>query len=332
MTFDIFELVGGLLLLLGGGEWVVRGATRLARALGVSPLAIGLTVVAFGTSAPELAVNVIAAVRDRGGISFGNIIGSNMANIGLIIGITALIRPILIGGVVIRRELPMMLLATACVMIMSSDAMLGRRDNFLDRSEGMVLLLLFMVFVYYTLGDFLRQRNGDDPEASAEMIGVYPTVPATSSATRDLLLTTGGLAALVLGAHWTVEAGASLARAFGVPEVIIGLTVLALGTSLPELVASLMATIRGHVDLAIGNVVGSNIFNLLLVGGVTAIVRPIAIPPGGTLDLWVLAGLSVMLMFVSSTRNRIIVRSEAVTLMVVYMGYLTWRVAVYGSG
>jgi len=164
------------------------------------------------------------------------------------------------------------------------------------------------------------------------MIGVYSTVPATSSATRDLLLTTGGLAALVLGAHCTVEAGASLARAFGVPEVIIGLTVLALGTSLPELVASLMATIRGHVDLAIGNVVGSNIFNLLLVGGVTAIVRPIAIPPGGTLDLWVLAGLSVMLMFVSSTRNRIIVRSEAVTLMVVYMGYLTWRVAVYGSG
>jgi len=163
MTFDIFELVGGLLLLLGGGEWVVRGATRLARALGVSPLAIGLTVVAFGTSAPELAVNVIAAVRDRGGISFGNIIGSNMANIGLIIGITALIRPILIGGVVIRRELPMMLLATACVMIMSSDAMLGRRDNFLDRSEGMVLLLLFMVFVYYTLGDFFGNATETIP-------------------------------------------------------------------------------------------------------------------------------------------------------------------------
>jgi cation:H+ antiporter len=331
MALDIVELVAGLALLLGGGEWVVRGATRLARALGVSPLAVGLTVVAFGTSAPELAVNVIAALRDRGGISFGNIIGSNMANIGLIIGITALIRPILIGGVVIRRELPMMLLATACVMIMSSDAMLGRRENFLDRSEGMVLLLLFMVFVYYTIGDFLRQRNGD-PEASAEMIGVFPTVPATSSAIRDLLLTTAGLAALLLGAHWTVEAGASLARAFGVPEVIIGLTVLALGTSLPELVASLMATMRGYVDLAIGNVVGSNIFNLLLVGGVTAIVRPIAIPPGGSLDLWVLAGLSVLLMFVSSTRNRIIVRSEAVTLMLVYMGYLTWRVAVYGAG
>jgi cation:H+ antiporter len=237
MVYDVVELIGGLLLLLGGGEWVVRGATRLARALGVSPLAIGLTVVAFGTSAPELAVNVIAALRDRGGISFGNIIGSNMANIGLIIGITALIRPILIGGVVIRRELPMMLLSTACVMIMSSDAMLGRRENFLDRSEGMVLLLLFMVFVYYTLGDFLRQKNGEDPETSAEIIGVFPTVPAKSSATRDLLLTAGGLAALLLGAHWTVDAGASLARAFGVPEVIIGLTILALGTSLPELVA-----------------------------------------------------------------------------------------------
>jgi len=298
--------------------------------LGVSPLAIGLTVVAFGTSAPELAVNVTAALGGRGGISFGNIIGSNMANIGLIIGCTALIRPILIGGVVIRRELPMMLLATVCVMVMSADAMLGRRSNFLDRSEGLVLLLLFTVFVYYTLGDFLRQRNGDSVGASAESIGVYPTVPATGSAARDLLLTVSGLAALVLGAHWTVDAGASLARAFGVPEVIIGLTILALGTSLPELVASVMATMRGHVDLAIGNVVGSNIFNLLLVGGVTAIVRPIAIPPGGWLDLCVLAVLSVMLMFVSSTRNRIIVRSEAATLMVVYLGYMTWRVLVRG--
>jgi cation:H+ antiporter len=326
MVLDVLELVAGLLLLVGGGEWLVRGATRLARALGVSPLAIGLTVVAFGTSAPELAVNVIAALRGNEGISFGNIIGSNMANIGVIIGCTALIRPILIGGVVIRRELPMMLLATACVMVMAFDTLLGRHRDVLDRSEGLVLLLLFMVFAYYTLGDFLRPRESIASEPGAGPIGELPSVPASGSASRDLLLTAAGLTGLLIGAHLTVVSASSLARVVGVPEVVIGLTVLAVGTSLPELVASMVATMRGHFDLAIGNVVGSNIFNLLLVGGVSAVVHPIAIPPGGVLDLLVLAVLSLTLMLVSMSRKRIIVRSEAVALMLVYLCYMSWRV------
>jgi cation:H+ antiporter len=324
MTFELLWLAVGLLLLMVGGESVVRGATGLARALGVSPLVIGLTVVAFGTSAPELAVNVIAAWEDRVGISFGNIIGSNMANIGLIVGCTAIMRPLLITGVVIAREIPMMLLATAAVVVMSFDGLLAAEtDDAIRRGEGIFLLLLFLVFLYYTVGDFVRQRSENGaPELSAEF------APTDSGVGRHLITTGVGLTALIGGADVTVEAASNVARTFGVPEVIIGLTVLAIGTSLPELVASVAATVRGHAELAIGNVVGSNIFNLLLVLGVTSLIRPIPIPEGGHLDLLVVGTLSLVLFVVSLTANRRIIRGEAALLLVGYLGYMVWRAAI----
>jgi cation:H+ antiporter len=322
MTGDLIWLSLGLLLLMVGGESVVRGATGLARALGVSPLVIGLTVVAFGTSAPELAVNVIAAWEDRVGISFGNIMGSNMANIGLIVGCTAIMQPLLITGVVIAREIPMMLLATAAAIVMAFDSLLtsGTQDA-IGRGDGLVLLLLFMVFLYYTIGDFVQQRAGNG--GTDELTADYG--PTQSGIARNVAITVVGLAALIGGADVTVEAGSSAARALGVPEVIIGLTVLAVGTSLPELVASVAATMRGHAELAIGNVVGSNIFNLLLVAGVTSLIRPIPIPPGGHLDILVVAILSLMLFFVSMTANRRIIRGEAALLLGGYVAYIAWR-------
>jgi cation:H+ antiporter len=321
MALDLLWLAVGLLLLMVGGEMVVRGATGLARALGVSPLVIGLTVVAFGTSAPELAVNVIAAWEGRVGISFGNIIGSNMANIGLIVGCTAIMRPLLITGVVIEREIPMMLLATAAVVVMSFDGLLAADvEDAIRRGEGIFLLLLFLVFLYYTVGDFVRQRSENgSPELSAEF------APLEGKVTRHLIITSIGLVALISGADLTVEAASNVARIFGVPEVIIGLTVLAVGTSLPELVASVAATARGHADLAIGNVVGSNIFNLLLVLGVTSVIRPIPIPDGGYLDLLMVGILSLVLFGVSLSANRRIIRGEAALLLVSYLGYMFWR-------
>ena len=320
MTLDLLWLVLGLSLLMVGGETVVRGATGLARLLGVSPLVIGLTVVAFGTSAPELAVNVIAAWEGLGDISFGNIFGSNMANIGLIVGFTALLRPILITGVVIAREIPMMLLATAAAIIMAFDGALGGEADVIGRADGLVLLLLFLVFLYYTIGDFVRQRAGSLANGAIdETLGADGTLP------RHLLFTAIGLAALTWGADVTVDAAASVARVLGAPEVVIGLTILAVGTSLPELVASVVATVRGQAELAIGNVVGSNIFNLLLVAGVTSVVRPIPIPAGGHLDLMVVALLSLLLFAVSATASRRIIRGEAVLLLVSYLAYMTWR-------
>jgi cation:H+ antiporter len=322
MATDLLWLTLGLALLMLGGEMVVRGASGLARALAVSPMVIGLTVVAFGTSAPELAVNLIAAWTDRGDISFGNIIGSNMANIGLIVGVTALMRPILVTGVVIAREIPMMLLASAAVIAMALDGALDQStSDVLSRSDGISLLLLFLVFLYYTIGDFVRTRaNGGESPPVEGMIGETQTrLP------REAAITALGLAALIGGADFTVDAASSIARILGVPEVVIGLTVLAVGTSLPELVASLMAALRGQAELAVGNIIGSNIFNLLLVAGLTALVRPIPVPPGGQLDLLMMALLSLMLFAVSMSSERRIVRGESLVLLGGYLAYIVWR-------
>ncbi|MCH2172214.1 calcium/sodium antiporter [Myxococcota bacterium] len=318
MLPDLLILSIGLVLLLGGGEVMVRGATNLTSVLGVSPFVIGLTVVAFGTSAPELAVNVNAALTGRGAISFGNIIGSNMANIGLILGCTALIRPISIERSFATREMPLMLLATLTAVFMGFDAMLGRGTvDVYGRGEGAVLLLMFAGFLYVTVGDLVKRggESVDRDEAGAARAQLW-----LSSA---MLL--GGLFGLVLGAHLCVNSSASLARAMGVPEVIIGLTVLAVGTSLPELVVSVLATLRGQFEIAVGNVVGSNIFNLLLVLGLTNLLSPTRVPASGHRDLIVVTLMSLLLIFVSTTGRRVIIRAEALLLLSVYVGYLTWR-------
>jgi len=322
MLLEIALLFVGLTFLMVGGEAVVRGATGMARALGVSPLVIGLTVVAFGTSAPELAVNAIAAWSGRSGIAFGNIMGSNMANIGAIVAATALLRPIRVTGVVIVRELPMMLLATSVAVVMAFDALLSGGPDRYSRGDGVVLLMLFLVFLYYTVGDFVKQRTNH--LAEPHDLGAPQPVNRTGFYAA---LTVIGLAGLLGGAQITVGAATNVARAFGVSEVVIGLTVLAFGTSLPELVASIMATLRGHAELAIGNVVGSNIFNLLLVCGVTSLINPIEVPKGGHLDLMMVALLSLVLFGISITRQRRIIRGEAFVLLASYVAYIVWRSA-----
>ena len=325
MEWDVLELLAGLGLLMLGGETIVRGSTGLARTLGVSPLVIGLTVVAFGTSAPELAVNVTAAWQGQGDIPFGNIMGSNMANIGLIVGCTAIIRPIVITGVVIGRELPMMLLATAGALAMGFDSALSsggalpKFPDFYTRSDGILLMMFFLVFLYYTVGDFVRARTGP----TSEEVGSFDD--SSSSVKLSSLLTAVGLVTLIGGASWTVDGAVGVATAMGVPKAVIALTVVAIGTSLPELVASVTATMRGHPELAIGNVVGSNIFNLLLVLGLTSIVAPVPVPEKGHIDLVVVASFSLVLFGVSMTNNRRIIRWEAVVLLLAYVGYISWR-------
>lgn len=319
MTGDLLILALGMALLLLGGELLVRGAARLARLLGVSPLAVGLTIVAFGTSAPELAVNLLAAIRGSGGLSFGNIVGSNLANIGLIFGLVALFRPIPVQDVVVRREIPMMMLATAAAMGMAFDHLLTGRPTWFDRGDGFVLLLFFVVFIYYTLGDFLRGRS----------TGLAPDLDLPSPSEGSVMWNFGliaiGLVLLTFGADLAVRGAVGMARFLGVPEVIIGLTVLAIGTSLPELAATVTAVFRGQSALAVGNVVGSNIFNLLLVGGLTALVHPVPIPEGATFDLVVLAVLSGLLWMVSMTQGHQILRIEGALLLGIYLTYLIIR-------
>ncbi|MFT5441226.1 MAG: cation:H+ antiporter [Myxococcota bacterium] len=357
MMTNLLITFGGMALLVFGGDLMVRGASALAKSLGISPLAVGLTVVAFGTSAPELAVSIGAALNGSSTLAFGNIFGSNLANIGLIIGLSALIRPLPIDGAVTRRELPMMILAVAAATIMANDAHLDGEALMYSRSDGLILLLFFVVFMYYTVGDLIAQRTathrhagGRYPDAStvypAESTSAQLDAGATDKGTktidtpgfdtdgkaddqrkskRHVLEILIGLGALLLGAHFTVDGGIAIARAMGISEVIIGLTMISIGTSLPELVATLSAVRRGELAIAVGGVVGSNIFNILLVCGLTSTILPITIPPLGPTDLAFTGLLSLALLLTARTHSRLILRWEGAGLLVSYLAYMVWR-------
>ncbi|HVS10263.1 MAG TPA: calcium/sodium antiporter, partial [Planctomycetota bacterium] len=326
VLLDVLFLLAGLALLLGGGELLVRGATALARSFGISPLVVGLTVVAFGTSAPELAVNLAAALRGEGGISFGNIVGSNIANVGLIVGTAALVRPLSVHVTVILREIPMMLLASAAVLVMSFQSRLEGGADAFRRSDGLILLLLFGVFLYYTTLDALLQRGS---AAIAHEVEDLAEEGLAAGRGRSLLLTVLGLAGLIAGGELTVRSAVALALALGISQAVIGLTIIAVGTSLPELVTSVMAVRRGQSDLAMGNVVGSNIFNLLLVLGLTATVHPIPVPEGGHVDLLMMTAFAVALLPLSVRRRRM-PRWSGALLLASYALYLLWRSVASG--
>lgn len=313
----------GLALLVGGGELLIRGASALAKSLGVSSLIIGLTVVAFGTSAPELSINLLAVLRGNTDISFGNIIGSNISNIGLIIGCSALIKPLSVKGTVVTRELPMMFLASIAAFVMGYDLVLRQSPSSYDRIDGIILLLFFSVFLYYNVSEVLINRK-DDPFVE-QAVKKNPNL-SMHSILLNLLFIFIGLAFLVLGGKLVVDNSVLLAEALGISKVVIGLTIIAIGTSLPELVISVMATIRGETDLAIGNVVGSNIFNLLFVLGVSSTVRPIAVPYAGSKDLIMMLILSAFLLPIAVTQRNKIVRAEGGFLLALYFSYTAVRV------
>lgn len=319
---DWLLLIAGLVVLLAGGEALVRGATALARSLGVSSMVIGMTVLAFGTSAPELAVNVAAAIGDRSAITFGNVMGSNIANIGLILGFTSIFQTLRIHRTIVTREIPIMLGATALAILLGSDWMLGNTPDRFGRIDGVVLLIAFVAFLYVTVRNALKARRDDRfmqeaEEEQEESVALKPV--ATGS------LTLAGLTAVLLGSHWTVEGATRVAQALGMSEALIGLTIVAIGTSLPELTTSLFAALKGHADLAIGNIVGSNVFNLLFVLGVSATIRAVPVPdPRGRVDLLALALFSVILLPFGITQKRLR-RAEGAILLLSYIAFMTWR-------
>lgn len=301
---------------------MVSGGAGLASELGVSPLVIGLTVVAFGTSAPELAVNMIAALQGNGEVAFGNLMGSNLANVGLVVGVAAIVRPLTIQGIVISREIPMMLLASAAVLVMGMDGLRGDTVLQYDRAEAFVLFLFFAVFLYYTIGESIRQ-GPDDPfveQLEKRRIPKLKSIAVMSS------LIVGGLIALTAGGYFTVEGAVGLAEAFEIPKSIIGLTVIAIGTSLPELSTSIIAARQGETDLAVGNIVGSNIFNLLFVLAATSAIHPIPIPDNGFIDLFAVVAMSGLLWLVCSTYGgRTITHAEGWLLLASYLGFVVAR-------
>jgi len=322
MTFTL--LAAGLALLLVGGTALVKGASSLASHFGVSPLVIGLTVVAFGTSSPELIVNLVGAFRGETSLAFGNVAGSNLANLGLVLGTAALISPVLIQGQIVRRELPLLLLGTTMLLVMTLDMPLLGAAPVITASDGLILLLFFSVFVYITVGDFMNQRQ-DALLLNVEHLEEVVPVPVDGGLVINWLFVVGGIAGLTFGGHLTISAGADLATAMGVDPVIVGIVIVAIGTSLPELVTSITAALRDESDLCLGNVVGSNIFNGLVVLPLSSLVRPLPVPPGGQLDIFVSILLCLVLIPLFVFGKARMDRKMGCVMLAAYALYVAYR-------
>jgi cation:H+ antiporter len=309
-----------LLLLLAGGFGMVRGASGLAESYGVPPLVVGLTVVAFGTSAPELVVNVMGALHGETALAFGNITGSNLANMGLVLGSAAVFTPIALRGKIIRRELPLLLLATAVLLAMTLDHLLRSSAPVLDRSDAIVMLLLFSIFIYITVLDCIRQQQ--DP-----LVTTIDKLPFASHLERrsNWIMVIIGIAGLALGGQLTIDKGSILATSMGVPPVIVGMLVVAVGTSLPEMVTSILAAFKGEADLCVGNVIGSNIFNAMFVLPVSALIHPLAIPAGGSIDIFASLVFSAVLIPIFILGKTIMSRQIGAAFLVAYGVYMMAR-------
>lgn len=314
-------LLLGLVLLVAGGELLVRGAVRVAERLGMSPLVIGLTLVGFGTSMPELVTSVQAGLSGAPGIAYGNIIGSNIANILLIAGVSALLCPVLVTAAALRRDAGVMLAVAAGFTLLAMVMPMGR-------ALGAGLLVVLGTYLWLVI----RQERQvaaegaihDKSQALMDLDpGLQPGAPS-SSLVVSLLIAVGGLALVVAGGSFLVSGAVALARGFGVSETVIGLTIVAVGTSMPELVTSVIAALRRQGDVAFGNVVGSNIYNLLGIGGATALIAPGAVPAELVgFDAPIMVAVSLLLVVFAATGLRI-GRREGAVLLAFYGGYLWW--------
>ena len=315
-TVTLLLFVAGIVLLIGGAELLVRGASRLASAVGISPLVIGLTVVAFGTSAPELAVSIQASLAGQADIALGNVVGSNIANVLLILGISALIVPLVVSAQLVWLDVPLMIGASVLLLLLALDGTIGRWDG----------ALLFAGIAAYT-GFLIRQSRRET--AAALVSGAEPEASTGGGGwLSNALLVLVGLALLVLGSRWLVNGAVQVATLLGVSQLIIGLTVVAVGTSLPEIATSVLASLRGERDIAVGNVVGSNLFNILSVLGISAMVAPAGVPVAHaalTFDIPVMIAVAVACLPIFFT-GHLIARWEGAVFLAYYIAYTMYLV------
>jgi cation:H+ antiporter len=319
LVYILFFL--GFVLLIKGADLLVSGASSMANKFGVSALVVGLTIVAFGTSAPELVVNILASLQGNTDIAIGNIAGSNIVNILLILGISAMIYPLAVQKGTTWKEIPFALLAIVVVTIMASDMFIdGASTSALSRIDGLVLIGFFIIFLYYIFG--LAKASAGQP-GSEEVIEQYSWV-------RSSLMVGGGIAGLVIGGKWIVDGAVVFASGLGVSEALIGLTIVAVGTSLPELATSAVAAYKRNADIAVGNIVGSNIFNIFWILGVSAIIRPLPLSPMLVIDLLVAIFATVLLFVVLFVGKRhVLERWQGGVFIVVYIVYI-WYLIMRG--
>ncbi len=316
-------IAGGIGLLIAGGTLLVRGASEIATRHNISPIVVGLVIVGFGTSAPELVINVIGALTGETELAFGNAVGSNITNLGLILGITAILTPIVIESSIVRRELPLLLLATTMITVLAMDGPLEGEPAIIGRSDSFVLLLVFSIFVYITVLDMLRVQQKD---ALLSEIAGHAGVVSPATVRLPWVLILAGFALLYGGGELTIRSSIVFAEYVGIPTSIVGLFVVALGTSMPELVTCIIAATRGEPDLALGNVVGSNIFNALVVLPAAGLISKVHVPAGGIGDLaasWVLAVILIPVFFLGKAT---LGRGMGIAMLLAYLGYAAVRI------
>ncbi len=309
MVVDLLFIAAGFVLLAFGADALIRGSVRVSLRYGISPLIIGLTVMAFGTSAPELFVSIDANLRGSGDIAIGNIVGSNIFNISMILGLAALLQPIKIKSQLVIQDIPVMIAASLLFFVMA-------RDLTIHRVEGLILFVFLAGYIMLTIR---QARQGGEDDLAEEITHHLPA--GGTSMVADLGWIAGGIALLGGGSHLLVHGASQLARAAQVSEAIIGLTIVAAGTGLPELATSVAAAIKKESDLAIGNVIGSNIFNLLCIGGLSSLIQPLRAPDIEMMDLVVMSVLAAVLLPLAWTGLRI-GRREACLLLASYAAYL----------
>lgn len=308
-------LLIGFVLLIKGADYFVKGASSIATALRISPLLIGLTIVAFGTSSPEATVSMVAAFEGNAGVAIGNVIGSNIFNITFVVGLTAFLYPLRVENETIRKEIPFTLLAGVALLILISDVFLQSiSGNFITRSDGLILLLFFAVFLYYIFEVARRDRKktrGDTPN------------PEASSWGKNIAFTIVGLAAIIFGGDLVVDGATNIAISLGMSETLVGLTIVAIGTSLPELITSVTAAIKRESEIALGNIVGSNIFNIFFVLGGASVISPLAVDNKIFVDIFLMLLLTVVLLVFSRTNFKI-GKFEGIILAVSYILYMMY--------
>jgi cation:H+ antiporter len=323
MVLDLAYFVMGLLMLYYGANWLVKGSSSLARNLGLTPLVIGLTVVAFGTSAPELFISVVSSIKDKSMIAVGNVVGSNICNIGLVLGLAAVIHPTTSNRSVYRRDIPIMLGVSIYLLLISFDSKIGR-------IEGASLfggIILYTCFNYYIA---VKESQRDLKSDSVVFVNTVEEIEYVTSRSRQVLCIAVGIIGVVVGAEVLIDSAVAIMKIFNVSEKFIGLTVVALGTSLPELATSVVAALRKEMDISIGNLVGSNVFNILSVLGAASLIKPIPIP-GGFINSGLLVDYLVMIFvgflpWLMMRKDYTITRRDGFILLVCYAGYVAYLI------
>ncbi len=314
IILNIVLLLAGFVLLVKGADVFVDGAVGISRRLKIPAVVVGLTIVAFGTSAPEAAVSIAAAISGSNGIAAGNIVGSNMFNLLVVTGISAIFMALPVSKSILKKDFPFMMAITFALFFMFFDggALFGG-ESVLSRGDGLILLIFFVIFLVYTVRGALESRNSDETD-STEVSG---------SLLKNIIFIVGSVAAIVVGGELVVRNASDIATALGMSETLVGLTIVACGTSLPELVTSIVASRKGENDIAIGNVVGSNIFNIGLVLGLSSAINPIAIDGGIVIDTAILLGIS-MLIAIPIYKNKKLSVGSGIFMVLFYAAYLAY--------